>query len=111
MGKGLLDYAAQMQQEPQEPQEQMHSGLAVEQEREREAKARTLEVYQRWQHNTVITGDLQRQLLQGVKNGQSYAELLLIASKALSLATDNDLIFSQVAREIERRGDAEPNKI
>ncbi len=114
MAMGFIEFvemAAEASPEMQQAQEpQPRNPVILEQEREQDSKARALEVYKRWQKNTIATAELQRQLLQGAKTGCRYAELLLIAAQALALTTGNDLIYTQIAQEIERRGDYKPDR-
>ena len=102
---GLFEVAKRQAQEMRQAQETQSAPapLVKEQAEQREALTTAQEVYKRWQENSLLTRELRRELLQGVKEGRSYAELLLIAAKAFSLLTDNDLVYSQIAQEIDRR--------
>jgi hypothetical protein len=70
-----------------------------------EVREDRLEVYVRYQKNAVASAQLRREILLGAKADMDYKTLFLKAAKALSLVTDNELFYNQIAAAIEQRGD------
>lgn len=69
-----------------------------------EVREEQLEVYVRYQQNAVASAQLRREILLGAKGDMDERTLLLKAAKALSLVTDNELFYNQVADALEQRG-------
>lgn len=69
-----------------------------------EVREDQLEVYVRYQQNAVASAQLRREILLGVKGDMDEKTLLLKAAKALSLVTDNELFYNQLAYALEQRG-------
>lgn len=69
---------------------------AIKQERER-----AVAVYGEYQKNIKLFGQLQTDILKGVKRGEDIYSLFLKAAKAISLMTSNSLFYSQIEADIE----------
>jgi len=69
-----------------------------------EVREDQLEVYVRYQQNAVASAQLRREILLGAKGDMDEKTLLLKAAKALSLVTDNELFYNQIADALARRG-------
>ena len=68
---------------------------AIKQERER-----AVAVYGEYQKNIKLSGQLQTDILKGVKRGEDIYSLFLKACKAISLMTSNSVFFSQLEGDI-----------
>jgi hypothetical protein len=94
--------------EPQKPPEAPETATAGEQAitlyRERkqaaEAHQKSLDVYKTYQENIKRSGQLQTDILKGIKAGESVYSLFLQAAKAISLMTNNSLFYSQIEADI-----------
>lgn len=64
---------------------------AIKQERER-----AVAVYGEYQKNIKLSGQLQTDILKGVKRGEDIYSLFLKAVQAISLMTSNSLFYSQI---------------
>ena len=62
---------------------------------------RNLEVYRTYQENIKRSGQLQTEILKGLKAGEDVYSLFLKAAKAISLMTSNSLFYSQIEADIE----------
>lgn len=90
--------------EPQKPAERLTEGLGGQQakglylqaQREAAEKQRTLDIFREYQENIKRSGQLQTEILKGVKAGESVYNLFLKAVKAVSLMTSNSLFYSQI---------------
>lgn len=90
--------------EPQKPAERLTEGLEGQQakglylqaQREAAEKQRTLDIFREYQENIKRSGQLQTEILKGVKAGESVYNLFLKAVKAVSLMTSNSLFYSQI---------------
>ena len=90
--------------EPQKPVEtppeglegQQAKGLYLQAQREAAEKQRTLDIFREYQENIKRSGQLQTEILKGVKAGESVYNLFLKAVKAISLMTSNSLFYSQI---------------
>lgn len=69
---------------------------------QKDAIARAAEVYKRWQDNIKATETLQAGILKGVAAGEDIYQLFLKAVKALSLTVNNDLLYTQVERDLAK---------
>ena len=69
-----------------------------------EVREDQLEIYVRYQQNAVASAQLRREILLGAKGDMDEKTLLLKAAKALSLVTDNELFYNQIADALARRG-------
>ena len=68
---------------------------------------RNLEVYRTYQENIKRSGQLQSEILKGIKAGEDVYSLFLKAAKAISLMTSNSVFYSQIeddTRSIYGRG-------
>lgn len=101
--------------EPKKPAEappeglegQQAKGLYLQAKREAAEKQRTLDIFREYQENIKRSGQLQTEILKGVKAGESVYNLFLKAVKAVSLMTSNSLFYSQIeadTRAIYGRG-------
>lgn len=68
--------------------------------KEQDYRNKVLEVYKEYQKNTMISGQLQTEILKGVKSGENVYNLFLKAVKAISVMTSNDLFYNQVEADI-----------
>ena len=66
-----------------------------------DANKRALEAYQTYQQNIKTSGQLQSEILKGIKQGESVYNLFLKAAKAISLMTANTLFYSQLEADIK----------
>lgn len=90
--------------EPEKPVEtpseglerQQAKGLYLQAQREAAEKQRTLDIFREYQENIKRSGQLQTEILKGVKAGESVYNLFLKAVKAISLMTSNSLFYSQI---------------
>lgn len=69
---------------------------------QRDTIARAAEVYRRYQDNIKATDTLQTEILKGVAAGEDIYQLFLKAVKALSLTVNNDLLYTQVERDLAK---------
>lgn len=53
--------------------------------------------------NNMVTADLRSRILKGIRNGESYEELLLLSAMALDLADSSDVLYPVIAEEIYKR--------
>lgn len=63
-------------------------------------KERALAVYREYQENIKLSGQLQTEILKGVKRGEDIYSLFLKAVKAISLMTSNTVFYSQLEGDI-----------
>ena len=92
---------------PEGLEEQQAKGLYLQAQREAAEKQRTLDIFREYQENIKRSGQLQTEILKGVKAGESVYNLFLKAVKAISLMTSNSLFYSQIeadTRAIYGRG-------
>lgn len=90
--------------EPKKPAEappeglegQQAKGLYLQAKREAAEKQRTLDIFREYQENIKRSGQLQTEILKGVKAGENVYNLFLKAVKAISLMTSNSLFYSQI---------------
>ena len=75
---------------------QQAKGLYLQAQREAAEKQRTLDIFREYQENIKRSGQLQTEILKGVKAGESVYDLFLKAVKAISLMTSNSLFYSQI---------------
>lgn len=75
---------------------QQAKGLYLQAQREEEYHRRSLEVYKAYQENIRTSGQLQTEILKGIRAGESVYNLFLKAAKAISLMTFNSLFYSQI---------------
>lgn len=75
---------------------QQAKGLYLQAQREAAEKQRTLDIFREYQENIKRSGQLQTEILKGVKAGESVYNLFLKAVKAISLMTSNSLFYSQI---------------
>lgn len=80
---------------------QQAKGLYLQAQREAAEKQRTLDIFREYQENIKRSGQLQTEILKGVKGGESVYNLFLKAVKAISLMTSNRLFYSQIEADIE----------
>lgn len=80
---------------------QQAKGLYLQAQREAAEKQRTLDIFREYQENIKRSGQLQTEILKGVKAGESVYNLFLKAVKAVSLMTSNSLFYSQIEADIE----------
>lgn len=86
---------------------QQAKGLYLQAQREAAEKQRTLDIFREYQENIKRSGQLQTEILKGVKAGESVYNLFLKAVKAISLMTSTSLFYSQIeadTRAIYGRG-------
>lgn len=89
---------------PKKPPEAIKTGYEGQQAKELYAKhqraeeyhRRSLEVYKTYQENIKRSSQLQTEILNGIKAGESVYSLFLKASKAISLMTSNTLFYTQI---------------
>lgn len=81
---------------PEGLEEQQAKGLYLQAQREAAEKQRTLDIFREYQENIKRSGQLQTEILKGVKAGESVYSLFLKAVKAISLMTSNSLFYSQI---------------
>jgi hypothetical protein len=74
--------------------------LQREADRRKAEKERNLEVYKTYQNNIKAAGQLQTEILKGVKGGESIYTLFLKAAKAISFMTSDSLFYSQLQEDI-----------
>lgn len=90
--------------EQQKPLERLTEGLEgqqakqlyIEGQRAAQDHKRSLEVYRAYQENTKRSGQLQTEILKGIKAGEDIYSLFLKAAKAISLMTSNTVFYSQI---------------
>lgn len=75
---------------------QQVKGLYLQAQREEEDHRRSLEVYKAYQENIRTSGQLQTEILKGIRAGESVYNLFLKAAKAISLMTSNSLFYTQI---------------
>lgn len=75
---------------------QQAKGLYLQAQREAAEKQRTLDIFREYQENIKRSGQLQTEILKGVKAGESVYNLFLKAVKTISLMTSNSLFYSQI---------------
>lgn len=75
---------------------QQAKGLYLQAQREEEDHRRSLEVYKAYQENIRTSGQLQTEILKGIRAGESVYNLFLKAAKAISLMTSNSLLYTQI---------------
>lgn len=75
---------------------QQAKGLYLQAQREAAEKQRTLDIFREYQENIKRSGQLQTEILKGVKAGESVYNLFLKAVKAISLMTSTSLFYSQI---------------
>lgn len=63
-------------------------------------RERALAVYREYQKNIKLSGQLQTEILKGVKRGEDIYSLFLKAVKAISLMTSNTVFYSQLEGDI-----------
>lgn len=80
---------------------QQAKGLYLQAQREAAEKQRTLDIFREYQENIKRSGQLQTEILKGVKAGESVYNLFLKAVKAISLMTSNSLFYSQIEGDIK----------
>lgn len=86
-------------------------GLYLKAQREAADRQRMLDIFREHQENIKRSGQLQTEILKGVKAGESVYSLFLKAVKAISLMTSNSLFYSQIeadTRAIYGEGLQEP---
>ena len=81
---------------PEGLERQQAKGLYLQAQREAAEKQRTLDIFREYQENIKRSGQLQTEILKGVKAGESVYNLFLKAVKAISLMTSNSLFYSQI---------------
>ena len=94
--------------EPQKPLKRLTEGLEgqqakqlyLESQREQEDHQRSLEVYKTYQENIKRSGQLQTEILKGIKAGEDIYSLFLKAVNAISLMTSNNLFYTQLEGDI-----------
>ena len=64
-------------------------------------KERTLAIYREYQENTRRSGQLQTEILKGVKLGEDIYSLFLKAVQAVSLMTSNTVFYNQISEDIK----------
>lgn len=80
---------------------QQAKGLYLQAQKEEEDHRRSLEVYKAYQENIRTSGQLQTEILKGIRAGESVYNLFLKAAKAIALMTSNSLFYSQIEADIE----------
>ena len=60
----------------------------------------SIDIYRKYQENAKKTELLQAEILKGLERGENLAALFLKAMKALSLCTDNSILYSQAEQDI-----------
>lgn len=91
-------------EKPAEGQKTGLNKLQREADQNKSEKERTLAVYKEYQHNKIVTAQLQTELLKGTREGEDITELYLKAVKTISLLIHNELFYRQIAGDIEKRG-------
>jgi hypothetical protein len=92
---------------PQTAPETLTEGLEGIHKLQRQADAkkqdidRSLSIYKEYQHNIIISSQLQTEILKGVKAGEDIYNLFLKACKAISLMTSNSVFYNQLERDIK----------
>lgn len=89
--------------QPEKQAEGLTEGLGALQRKADQNKAQidhSLEVYRKYQENTVKSGQLQTDILKGATAGESIYTLFLKAVQAISLMTSNPLFYSQLQEDI-----------
>ena len=67
----------------------------------KEEKERAIAVYREYQENIKLSGQLQTDILKGVKRGESIYSLFLMAVQAISLMTSNTVFYNQLKSDIK----------
>lgn len=67
----------------------------------KEEKERAIAVYREYQENIKLSGQLQTDILKGVKRGENIYSLFLMAVQAISLMTSNTVFYSQLKSDIK----------
>lgn len=91
-------------EKPAEGQKTGLNKLQREADQNRSEKELAFSVYKEYQHNKIVTAQLQTELLKGTRDGEDITELYLKAVKTISLLIHNELFYRQIAGDIERRG-------
>lgn len=73
--------------------------LLIDAQREREDRQRCFEVYRMYQENIKRSGQLQTEILKGIKAGENVYSLFLKAAKAISLMTSNTVFYNQIEKD------------
>lgn len=100
LGAGEYKTITELEKPVETPSEglggQQAKGLYLQAQREAAEKQRTLDIFREYQENIKRSGQLQTEILKGVKAGESVYNLFLKAVKAVSLMTSNSLFYSQI---------------
>lgn len=99
--KTITEHKNPVETPPEGLEGQQAKGLYLQAQREAAEKQRTLDIFREYQENTKWSGQLQTEILKGVKAGESVYNLFLKAVKAISLMTSNSLFYSQIEADIE----------
>ena len=90
----------QKDKSPAEGQEMGLKAIQREIDQNRAEKARCIEVYKKYQANTVKSAQLQSEILKGAKAGEDIYSLFLKAAEAISIMTGNPLFYSTLQEDI-----------
>ena len=69
-------------------------------QREKELNNRAAAVYKEYQNNIKRSGQIQAEIVKGIQAGEAPETLLLKAVKAIALMTNDNVLYSQVERDI-----------
>lgn len=75
--------------------------LFLQADRAKEEHQRNEEIFQTYQTNIKKSSQLQREILKGVKNGESIYDLFLKAAEAISLMTSNRGFADQIGEDLK----------
>lgn len=75
--------------------------LLMQQQRERAEREQARAVYATYQDNIKLSGQLQTEILKGVKAGTDITDLFLKACKAISLMTSNSVFYTQTEADLK----------
>lgn len=68
---------------------------------EKQRKEAAAEVYRTYQQNIKLSGQLQTEILKGLKAGQDTTDLFLKACKAIALMVNNPLFYEQAEKDLK----------
>lgn len=94
--KTITEHKKPVETPPEGLEWQQAKGLYLKAQREAADRQRMLDIFREHQENIKRSGQLQTEILKGVKAGESVYNLFLKAVKAISLMASNSLFYSQI---------------
>lgn len=94
--KTITEHKKPVETPPEGLEGQQEKGLYLKAQREAADRQRMLDIFREHQENIKRSGQLQTEILKGVKAGECVYNLFLKAVKAISLMASNSLFYSQI---------------